>query len=298
MRILYGLSEGHHIDVTQKAIINFLIKGILKIPSGDVNRAKYLGDPIPGTLKEIIVVDDNDTKTVVKSKDTLSFPYPHWRELVKNLDAPEAKLSVLHQNLAFKGGHIRMEYPEQLMSAMFIPTDAKVLEIGSNIGRNTLTIASLLNDETNLVTLECDPKSVHVLLVNRNRNGMKFHVEPSALSARRLVQHGWTTIPSEVDIPGYNVVPTITLEQLKLKYRKDFDTLVLDCEGAFYYILKDFPNILDGIKLILVENDYNTLEKKQEVDEILLTNGFTNVYRRDLTCRMPCSKCFFEAWKK
>jgi hypothetical protein len=50
------------------------------------------------------------------------------------------------------------------------------------------------------------------------------------------------------------------------KYNIDFDTLVLDCEGAFYYILNDFPEILENIKTIFVENDYNDIEHKNFVD--------------------------------
>ena len=35
-------------------------------------------------------------------------------------------------------------------------------------------------------------------------------------------------------LPGYKPVNTITLEELNNKYNIEFDTLVLDCEGAFY----------------------------------------------------------------
>jgi len=56
---------------------------------------------------------------------------------------------------------------------------------------------------------------------------------------------------------GYKWVKTITYDDLKLKYKINFDTLVLDCEGAFYYILMDMPEILENIKLIIMENNYH-----------------------------------------
>jgi len=56
---------------------------------------------------------------------------------------------------------------------------------------------------------------------------------------------------------GYKWVKTITYDDLKLKYKINFDTLVLDCEGAFYYILMDMPEILKNIKLIIMENNYH-----------------------------------------
>jgi hypothetical protein len=97
-------------------------------------------------------------------------------------------------------------------------------------------IASVLNDSSNLVTLECDLISYDQLKSNRNLNNFNFHIQNSALSARKLIQNGWTTIPSDELLPGYSQVNTITLSELKNKYQIEFDTLVLDCEGAFYFI--------------------------------------------------------------
>ena len=65
-----------------------------------------------------------------------------------------------------------------------------------------------------------------------------------------------------------------TLEELKTKYNIKFDTLVLDCEGAFYYILMDMPEILDNINLIIMENDCNVLEQKKYIDNILTKKNF------------------------
>jgi hypothetical protein len=73
-------------------------------------------------------------------------------------------------------------------------------------------------------------------------------------------------------------VNTITLDQLNRKYNIQFDTLVLDCEGAFYYILMDMPEILDNIKLIIMENDYLNFSEKQYIDDVLIKNNFYRDY--------------------
>ena len=65
----------------------------------------------------------------------------------------------------------------------------KVLEIGGNIGRNTLVIASILNS-SNLVTLECNLESCNQLNENKNLNKFSFFIENSALSAKKLIQIG------------------------------------------------------------------------------------------------------------
>ena len=183
------------------------------------------------------------------------------------------------------------------MSTRYIKGSEKVLEIGANIGRNTLVIASLLNDSSNFLTLECDPQSYSKLVENKNLNGFHFHAENAALSARKLIQKEWDTIPSETVLEGYTQVNTITLKTLKEKYPIDFDTLVLDCEGAFYYILMDYPEILTGINLIIMENDYYDICRKEYIDRKLKENGLVCDYSEKGGWG-PCENNFFEVWKR
>ena len=184
------------------------------------------------------------------------------------------------------------------MAVRYLTGKENVLEIGGNIGRNSLVIASILNN-SNFVTLECDTNISAQLVENRDLNNFNFHVESSALSKRRLIQKGWDTMVSDNLLDGWQSVNTITLDELYAKYGINFDTLVLDCEGAFYYILMDMPEILNNINLIIMENDYNVLSKKTYVDDILKQNNF---YRDYVECGHygwgPCYNNFFEVWKK
>ena len=174
-----------------------------------------------------------------------------------------------------------------------------MLEIGGNIGRNSLIIAYILNkkNNNNFVTLESDLSISKQLIENRDLNNLNFHIEPSALSKRKLIQSGWDTIPSETLQEGYKWVNTITLDELNLKYNINFDTLVLDCEGAFYYILMDMPEILNNINLIIMENDYHDISKKIYIDEILTKNNFYVDYVESGGWG-PCHENFFEVWKR
>ena len=90
---------------------------------------------------------------------------------------------------------------------------------------------------------------------------------------------------------------TLTIDELMNKYNIDFDTLVLDCEGAFYYILMDMPEILNNIKLIIMENDYNDISNKNYVDEILKKHNFKVDYQEPGGWG-PCCNNFFEVWKR
>lgn len=184
-----------------------------------------------------------------------------------------------------------------MMSVRYLTGDEKVLEIGGNIGRNTLIISSLLKNQENLVSMECNTDIAAQLIHNKNMNKMNFFVEKSALSKRKLFQTGWDTIPSEELLDGYKEVNTITWKQLNNKYKIQFDTLVLDCEGAFYYILMDMPEILDNIKLIIMENDYHDITQKNFIDNILRQNNFKTIYSKSGGWGQCCNN-FYEVWKK
>ena len=185
------------------------------------------------------------------------------------------------------------------MAVRYLTGNEKVLEIGGNIGRNSLIIASILNSNNNdmFVSLECDTDISIQLEHNKNKNNLKFFVENSALSKKKIIQIGWSTVVSDVLLDGFKNVNIINLEELKEKYNIIFDTLVLDCEGAFYYILLDMPEILNNIKLIIMENDYWDQSHKMYVDNVLREKGFILDYAESGGWG-PCFNNFFEVWKK
>jgi predicted O-methyltransferase YrrM len=73
-------------------------------------------------------------------------------------------------------GSFQEEKTEQLMAVKYIKSTDVVLEIGGNIGRNSLVIASLLNDPKNLVVLESDPGSSGILKKHAELNNLSFSV--------------------------------------------------------------------------------------------------------------------------
>jgi len=267
----------------------------MTIPAGDINRAYYFGDHLVGIVKNIyIILNGNESEYDIYHILRINITdYTIETEKIINIDE---KLNGIHAKLQIKYGSLREEYPEQKMAIRYLTGDEKVLEIGGNIGRNSLVIASIINND-NLVTLECDTNIAKQLEENRDLNNLTFHIEKSALSKRKLIQRGWDTKPSNVLENGYSWVNTITLDELKEKYKIQFDTLVLDCEGAFYYILMDMPEILNGVNLIIMENDYYDIHHKEFVDTTLKENNFYNCYREagGWGC---CYNNFFEAWKR
>ena len=122
-------------------------------------------------------------------------------------------------------------------------------------------------------------------------------LESAESAKRKLIQKSWETIPSDTLLDGYFQVNTITLDELNEKYNIIFDTLVIDCEGAFYYILLDMPEILNNINLIIMENDYTNISHKEYVDEVLRGKNFYRDYVEEGGWG-PCQANFFEVWKR
>jgi len=300
--IKYGVAS-FNLDVTEIVLSKLNKNGICTIPANDHNRSTIFTDPLIGTLKSIFVINTEEnicavydnTKTVyIDLGKKISYTTSN-----ENADSIRCKLLDIQKQMHIDFGSFNDEFPEQMMAVKYLTGKEKVLEIGGNIGRNSLVIGYILNncENTDFVSLECDEKIAKQLTHNRNINGLKFQIESSALSKRNLIQRGWDTFESDVVLPGYTSVNTLTYAELCQKYGIQFDTLVLDCEGAFYYILLDMPEILDNINLIIMENDYHEIERKKTVDTILREHNFY-VDHSESGGWGCCEANFFEVWKR
>ena len=295
MKIYYGIID-NLIDITNICIEKLMKNNMISIPNGDISRSKYFTDPLPGIHKKIFI-EINNIQTEYDEYKIIKINTINNTIITINESDINEKITNIHSKLKLSYGSFNEELPEQKMVTRYLTGNEKVLELGGNIGRNSLIIASILINNENLVVLECDKNISTQLTENRDLNNFNFYIECSALSNRKLIQKGWCTIPSDILHEGYDWVNTITLENLKAKYNIVFDTLVLDCEGAFYYILMDMPELLNNINLIIMENDYYDLSKKQYVDEILTNNNFYLDYNESGGWG-PCYDNFFQVWKK
>jgi FkbM family methyltransferase len=297
IKITYG-TVNEAIDVTDICYTRLVKEDVITIPAGDINRAKIFTDPQVGVLKQIILTN-LEGNTISRYDDTVKIMIDVWNtdNVFTTCGNIDYKLSRIHSKLKITNGTFKEELPEQKMVVRYLNGNEKVLEIGGNIGRNSLVIGSILAGNTNnqFVTLECDEDIAAQLTKNRDLNKMSFKIESSALSNRKLIQKGWDTIASDTLLPGYKNVNIISWVELKNKYKIQFDTLILDCEGAFYYILMDMPEILHNIRLIIMENDYHDIFQKNYVDDVLKTNGFTVDYAEKGGWG-PCYDKFFEVW--
>lgn len=303
MKIFYGLSN-NNIDVTEICFTKLMNNGIIRIPPDDDLRANIFTDPMVRVLKKVII-ENNNVVTEYEYFHRIQINTLDNTVTVENENELNEKLAQIHSKLQIRYGSFHEELPEQKMTLRYLTGNENVLEIGGNIGRNSILIAHILKSKNNnnLVTLEPDTNIANKLRENMNINNFEFHIENAALSKRKLIQRGWETYVSDTLLNGFQPVNTISLVELRAKYNIAFDTLVLDCEGAFYYIVMDMPEILDNINLIIVENDYRDISKKEYVDKILKQNDFYVDYVEPggwepRQYNLPCLDNFFEVWKR
>ncbi len=221
-------------------------------------------------------------------------------------------LSDIHKNISLIHGCMTEEYTEQTLSCKYINENDIVFEIGGNMGRNALIISNILNNDKNLVTLEPNKEFADKLLENRNYNNKNFYIENSALSRDKIFSLNSISFKEgtlEKDFPtsckcinknNASEANIIEYKDLIKKYEKNFNVLCVDCEGAFYYILKDMEYILDNIRLIIIENDYENIEHYNYVKN-KLDKKFNCIEQLPLNnppWPAPCSECFYQVWVK
>jgi len=291
--IQYGIPN-HYIDVTDLVVklCDRIYPHLITIPETEEGRTALFGDPIWGSQKHILVNGE-----VIKTGQPCYIPTSKLPNLAY-IGNPHGRLKQIHSSLKFTGD-ITEEYPEQVMAVSFINPSDRVLELGSNIGRNTVIISSILNDSSNLTTLETDSKNIQTLTKNRDDNGFCFKIINAALSKRALWQKWWVTTPSDTS-PGADwfQVKTVDLSEIG----KDFNVLVADCEGALYYILQDFPELLNNVVTILVENDYRSMEHLLWVENHFKSKGFVLRYAAPSDeargYNLPSHRNFFQTWQR
>lgn len=189
----------------------------------------------------------------------------------EQLDKDILNLKKLHNNLQFTGS-IFAEVPEQVMILRHLQHTDCVLELGGSIGRSSCVINSILSDKSKHVVVEPSKSELNTLKRNRDVNNLHFQIENAAISAKQLYSKGWYT--HDTQIPGSVPVNCIRFEDLQ-KYKLSFNVLVIDNEGNFAQILKDFPTLLDGIRMVQIEHDFHSQEDLDYFTNTLHDSGFS-----------------------
>jgi len=188
-------------------------------------------------------------------------------------------LTAIHNKLKVTSGcDMRTELPEQIMEVRHLTPNDIVLELGGNIGRNSLIISSILtNPSRQHLVVETIPKDANTLREHAKLNNLNFQVLEGAISKNNLIQNSWKTeiAPEDGSVPSdYFKVKTFLWNDVVSKYNMKFNTIVADCEGCLVDMLREFPEILRNVKKIIIEHDFVSEEDYSQFKKILGQNNF------------------------
>ena len=114
-----------------------------------------------------------------------------------------------------------------------------------------------------IIIIEGEPKSVFLEILFKTLNTSKFKSPILLICSKKrffsyMKKFKYKFKVNEIKnfdnetLSKLKKVETITLDEIHKKYNMNFNTLVIDCEGAFYYIIQSFPNILNNINPVLL----------------------------------------------
>ena len=164
---------------------------------------------------------------------------------------------------------VNIERPEQELIAKFLPNDCCVLELGGESGTTSLIVNKILKDPSKHVLVEPSQNSIPKLMNIKNIYNTSFTVVHGFIGRNRIEHEKlW-------DECKYRKM--FDINELENLVNQKFDVLIVDCEGAFYNILIDIPEILDNIKLIIIEMD-GPDDKIPFIRNKLIENNFELVH--------------------
>tara|TARA_B110001450_G_scaffold25356_2_gene22380 strand:- start:19289 stop:20116 length:828 start_codon:yes stop_codon:yes gene_type:complete len=218
--------------------------------------------PHPISLPESLA---NISKPLVKKKgDNLSLANVFGSNKLNELYTELSKC-----NNSDMDSRINIERPEQELIAKYLPYDCCVLELGGESGTTSLLINKIIKDP-----------SKHVIIEPSSNSIPKLYKTANIYDAKYKVVHGFIGINRDIHKklwPECEVSKMYDLDTINKLVNSNYDVLVVDCEGAFYNILNEFPQILDNVKLIIIEND-GPQENVKHIRNKLKVNNFNLIH--------------------
>jgi FkbM family methyltransferase len=172
---------------------------------------------------------------------------------------------------------------ERIFLHKFLPSSAKVLELGGCIGVMSCVINRILDDPTAHVVVEPHPGLVPSLILNRDQNHCGYHVQEGLLSLSPINEFyihdlivggsACRTTKKMVSTNGYRI------RELEEEFGVEFNTLVCDIEGGEYQLLIDLGAEIRRFDWIFLElhdrSDFPNHEDVAKCPEILSSYGFS-----------------------
>lgn len=180
----------------------------------------------------------------------------------------------------------KFEKEEQEQAEEFITENDCVLELGARYGTVSVVINKKLSNPTDHIVVEPDSDVWEALEKNKKKSDSHFFIVKGIISETKLSleKSGYGTTQIE---DKSSTLPHFTFDQVKAMVDKPFTVLVADCEGCIQQFLNENTEILQTLRLILLEEDqgdkcdYKAVKKLlHDYNFTLLRPGFHSVWVR------------------
>lgn len=176
------------------------------------------------------------------------------------------------------------EEPERILLKKCVAPSAKVLELGACIGVVSCTTNKMLQNPENHVVVEANPLLINTLTENRDANKCKFKITNVLISPEKENDFyiGDNMVASSLIAKNGRKVTVagVSFQDIEQEYNIEFDTLIMDIEGAEYNIIKNNIDFIKKLKVVFMENHPFLLSKEQieEYESLLIKNTFIKTH--------------------
>ena len=149
------------------------------------------------------------------------------------------------------------EFPEQCLIHAFLRPGDAILEFGGNSGRSTAVAAEMAGITGKVWSVESSSEfrayayKMYKPLVDEGRI-----VQLPAISDVPIYQNSWftTTNATHALAEGWKEIERVTYKQLKDRIGH-YNVVIADCEGCFYELQHQHPDVLHSVDTIILEAD-------------------------------------------
>ena len=166
------------------------------------------------------------------------------------------------------------EVAEHTLVKRWIPRDATVLEMGARYGTTSCAISRALGNSGKQVAVEPDERVWNAISQNRATHNCNFILHRGIVGGGGYVLSGLQYGKRAHREKGISGIPHLTMAEAERVYGLRFDTLLIDCEGCVNSFLKENPDALTNIQLILLEADQPKTIDYRKVITTLAKHGF------------------------
>ena len=277
LKIEFGTSI-FKIDVTSKCY-QIMKNNIIFLPNNQLSTIVF-GDPSPGINKKYFITYNNITKEYNDNLNLkiniIKFTIESIPKYIIEKDYTTLPLKLLHNNLKPKNKILKKDLIIQEILVKYIKGNEKVLEITSDISKNSLIVAYILNKLNNndFVIIDKNKNVCDFLNNYKIVNNLSFYIENSVLQKINLNKKIITTnIKDKINYISFN--------QLVNKYSIIFNTLIINCTKTLQHILNDFPEILNDINLIIIKYNYSNNNQIKFIEDFFNNSNFKKTYSKD-----------------